>query len=94
MEEVMHVKQDPDAGNQFRSFMQGWKDGASSRLMDQKFMTHTNKLIVAAYNAGYGRARQDLNAVAQTAAEAYGYTISVLRLMDGDHERARADDLS
>jgi len=89
----MHINT-PDAANQFRSFIQGWKDGASSKAMQPKFTEHTNKLIVAAYNAGYGRGRQDLNAVAQTAAEAYGYTISVLRLMDGDHGEVRTDDLS
>ena len=90
----MKTQQEIDAANQFHSFIMGWKDGASSRAMDPKFTGHDNKLIVAAYDAGYGRARKDINAVAEEAAKTYGYTISYLRLMDGDHERARTDDLS
>ena len=84
----------PDAANQFRSFVQGWKDGASSKAMQPKFIEHDNKLIVAAYNAGYARGRQDLNIAAQSAAEAYDYTISVLRLMDVDHETEPAGSRS
>ena len=88
------IKNDPDAANQFRSFVQGWKDGASSKAMQPKFTTHDNKLIVAAYNAGYARGRQDLNIAAQSAAEAYGYTISYLRTNGEDHETEPAGSRS
>lgn len=94
MKKWMKSQQEIDAGNQFHSFMQGWRHGASSKAMDPKFTEHSNQLIKAAYEAGYGRARTDINLVAQSAAEAYGYTISYLRLMDEDHGQARADDLS
>lgn len=76
----MKTKEEIDAANQFHSFMRGWKDGAGTRAMDTKCTEHDNPLIRAAYSAGYKRAREDLNLVAQSAAEAYGYTISYLRL--------------
>ena len=79
---MVNKKNTVDAGNQFHSFMKGWKDGASSRAMDPKATEHENPLIRAAYDAGYGKARKDLNAVAEEAAKTYGYTISVLRLME------------
>lgn len=90
----MKTQQEIDAANQFHSFMKGWRAGAGSKAMDPKFTEHDNKLIVDAYNAGYKRGRVDMNIAAQSAAEAYGYTISYLRLMDGEHEQAGADDIS
>ena len=69
----------PDAGNQYQSYLRGWKAGAASQAMDPTFLTHTNEKIRRAYEQGYQDARLALNSAMQKAADRYKYRVNILR---------------
>ena len=70
------------AGELWDTFMRGWTHGAGMRPLDPKFTQHTRIEICEAYAKGYEDGRASRNSAAQTAAQRFGYTPTVLRLQD------------
>lgn len=74
------------AANQWQAYTKGWGHAASGRAFDVVLANFDVAEIRDAYNQGYADAREARRVALHTAADAYGYKPSVLRLADGDAE--------
>ncbi len=70
-----------ETSNKFHAYQRGWEHRASGRAKDEKYTTHPNGVIRAAYERGYEIAGDVKNASLLTYALAIGYDIehSMLR---------------
>lgn len=70
---------DPAKANQYRSYTQGWIDGAGVRAMKPQFTTHTDEKIKEEYVRGYTDGRDARAEATMRASERIGYEPSILR---------------
>jgi hypothetical protein len=71
-----------DAANRWKSYLQGWKDGASGISMKEKFTTHENDAIRAEYGGGYSDGWEARRVASQAASERLCHYPSVLRTQE------------
>lgn len=79
---IVPDKEQIRAGNLWNTYIQGWRHGAASKALDEKFTGHTSDEIRQAYNQGYIAGRTSVNKAALEASMHYGYTPSILRLAE------------
>lgn len=67
------------ASNQYRSYMHGWRDGASDKATRPAFTTHSDATIRAAYEAGYTDGQIANQEAREMGSDLYGHRPSYLR---------------
>jgi hypothetical protein len=90
--EMVYTGKDPTK-EIYWSYRRGWRDGAGTRPLDEKFTKHkTREDLKAEYELGYTDGKAALDAAMGAACERIGHEPEILRVQEGSITREDLED--